>query len=540
MRACHRRNVYCHGLCLKLTAYLTERFFTLAANSRQEAKIDLKKKENKEVTVMKFRIMLILISVMLTVPVAQAQEPLPQRTPETDAEALRLMRNDKFDLILPGAMRNNNVDMWIHVTRRGDPDPLALLFGSTYGYLVFTDLGDRIERAVFGGEGAVENIDIRSSADFARAIGPQGEGFRVSEEYGEEAGYIYVPYPREDPNIYNEFREFVAKRDPQSIAVNTSGWIVQSDGISHSEYLRLIKILGPDYSERIVSAEAVISDFVIGRTAREVAAQVEVLALARQTAKQRLSQVVPGKTTAGEIGARIYYSAVNAPDKTVETSPPDVRWFFRDPDYVLQRGDLFAGGGGPGGDYMGFGVDTKIHAYILREGETKVPDFLQRGFDKAIAGQWIMRDHMKVGMTAGESLEAMVNAMEEAGYIYTPFVNSRGLTPDGKHTLDYLLVQKALAGKGTDIAGFSIDNHSFGNVGMGNGVIGPSMSGFRPDTHHLKIQENHLFAFEYMVHMNIAERPGYPLCFNISNPQIVTSRGVEFIQPPNEEIYLIH
>ena len=66
------------------------------------------------------------------------------------------------------------------------------------------------------------------------------------------------------------------------------------------------------------------------------------------------------------------------------------------------------------------------------------------------------------------------------------------------------------------------------------------MSGFRPDTHHLKIQENHLFAFEYMVHMNIAERPGYPLCFNISNPQVITSKGVEFIQPPNEEIVLIH
>ena len=394
---------------------------------------------------------------------------------------------------------------------------------------------------MFGGEGAVENIDIRGSADFARAIGPQGEGFRVSEEYGEEAGYIYVPYPREDPNVYDEFTDFIAERDPQSIAVNTSSWIAQSDGISHSEYLRLQEILGPKYSERIESAESVISDFVIRRTAREVAAQVEVLALARQRAKQRLSKVVPGKTTIADMNARVYYSAVNTPDKTVEISPPDVRWFIHNPDYVLQRGDLFVGGGGfSGGDYMGFGVDTKIHAYILRDGETKVPDFLQRVFDKAIAGQWIMRDHMKVGMTAGESLKAMVKAMEEASYIYTPFVNSRGLTADGKHTLDYLLVQKALAKKGTDVAGFSIDNHSFGNVGMGNGVIGPSMAGFRPDTHHLKIQENHLFAFEYMVHMNIAERPGYPLCFNISNPQIVTSRGVEFIQPPNKEIYLIH
>ena len=82
-------------------------------------------------------VMLVLISMILMVAVAHAQRPLQQRTLETDAETLRLMRNEKLDLILPGAMRDNNVDMWIHVTRRGDPDPLALLFGSTYGYLVF-------------------------------------------------------------------------------------------------------------------------------------------------------------------------------------------------------------------------------------------------------------------------------------------------------------------------------------------------------------------------------------------------------------------
>ena len=66
------------------------------------------------------------------------------------------------------------------------------------------------------------------------------------------------------------------------------------------------------------------------------------------------------------------------------------------------------------------------------------------------------------------------------------------------------------------------------------------MAAFRVNTHNIKIQENHIFAFEYMVHMNIAERPGYPLAFNISNAQVITSRGAENIQPPNEEIILIH
>ena len=111
------------------------------------------------------RITLVFIAVLLTGSATGLE--LMGHTSQSGGKVLRLMRNDKLDLILPGAMRDNNVDMWIHVTRQGDPDPMALQFGSTYGYLVFTDLGDRIERAVFGGAGAVEKIDVRGSAAIA-------------------------------------------------------------------------------------------------------------------------------------------------------------------------------------------------------------------------------------------------------------------------------------------------------------------------------------------------------------------------------------
>ena len=88
------------------------------------------------------RVMIFIVSVMFTVPFVNAQPGV--HTAKTGSEVLRLIRNEKLDLILPGAMRDNNVDMWIHVTRGGDPDPLAENFGSTSGYLIFTDLGDRI------------------------------------------------------------------------------------------------------------------------------------------------------------------------------------------------------------------------------------------------------------------------------------------------------------------------------------------------------------------------------------------------------------
>ena len=160
------------------------------------------------------------------VPVACANAQSQVHSAKSGGEVLRLIRNDKLDLILPGAMRDNNVDMWIHVTRAGDVDPLSQQFGSTSGYLIFTDLGDRVERAAFGRNGAVENIDIRGSTALTRAI----------------TGY---DFGKVDFSVYDEIAEFVAERDPATIAVNTSAHLSEADGISYSQYSKLEKILGP-------------------------------------------------------------------------------------------------------------------------------------------------------------------------------------------------------------------------------------------------------------------------------------------------------
>ena len=204
------------------------------------------------------RTILILVSAMLAATFAGAQPGV--HTSASGGEVLRLIRREKLDLILPGAMRDNNVDMWIHVTRHGDPDPMAYWFGNTYGYLVFTDLGDRIERAAFGSGGSVQDIDVRGSDIFARTISSYGRGYQMAFGYGDE--------------VYDEFTEFVAERDPQTIAVNTSEWLAEADGLSHTSYLKLVNTLGPKYAERIVSAENLITDFLVRRTVREVAEQI--------------------------------------------------------------------------------------------------------------------------------------------------------------------------------------------------------------------------------------------------------------------------
>lgn len=446
------------------------------------------------------------------------------------AEQLHLIRREKLDLILPGAMRDNGVDMWIHVVRDGNPDPMEIHFGDVSGYLVFTDRGeDRIERAIFGGGGHSELFDIFGSQEIARAV----EGYDNAD-------------PK--PEVYDELKDFVAERDPKVIAVNMSDKWAIADGISYTGYRKLERILGPEYASRLVSAESVITDFRVRRVQSEINAYARALEIHRLILERALSPevITPGKTTLRDVGLwvaeelrrmgmaragisleydvpRILYSAVQK-----RSSPPDARWWIMGDDYVIQRGDFMTFDVGVRYlDY--FETDYKRNAYVLREGESSVPAGLQRAFDRAINARDIMRPHIVAGRTAKETLDALVAALEAEGYIYTPFVDI------GEE--DYRLLQEAL--KKTDQPGFSIDLHTMGNNGGSLVTLGASVAPFRTDRFDLKIQENHLFSFEYMVHSRLRERPGYPISINVEGNHIVTSRGVELLHPPNERILII-
>lgn len=195
---------------------------------------------------------------------AQAQ------TAKARYEILKLIRKDKFDLVLPGAMRDNDFDMWIHVIRDGIPDPLELDFGATAGYFVFADRGgDRIERAVFGG---------------------RGDAMRERD--------VYDIYGRE-----SDLKAHVEERKPRRIAINTSVWIPASDGLSHSGYQKLVGILGESYASTLVSAENLIIDFRVRRVQREIIAFANAAEKHRQIVEKALSNAVitPGLTTREDV-----------------------------------------------------------------------------------------------------------------------------------------------------------------------------------------------------------------------------------------------
>ena len=99
------------------------------------------------------RLVLVTTSLVLLLGLpAQAQEA--RRRWEME----RQIRLDKFEQVLPRAMRDHGIDMWIVAVKENHYDPLWRDLGRGYvtgvGYYVFTDRGgDRIERTALGPSG---------------------------------------------------------------------------------------------------------------------------------------------------------------------------------------------------------------------------------------------------------------------------------------------------------------------------------------------------------------------------------------------------
>ena len=428
---------------------------------------------------------------------------------------LNLVRKEKFDFIMPGAMRDNGVDMWIHVIKRGFPDPFELDFGVnpdygipfldySMGYIVFTDRGgDRIERAIFG-----------TSSD---AIADKS----VYDIIGEEG----------------DFAKHVAERNPKRIAINMSEWLSHVDGLSYNGYFKLCKMLGDENAKKLVSSEKVLTDFRARRVQSEIILFTRACEIQRELMESALKSIIPGVTTREDtywyaqgwlldkgIENHCYYYGVDRLPQIQHSYVSDPsNW--NDPDYVYRRGDMIKWDWGF--TYLNFGTDYKRWVYILREGEEGLSTDVQNVWDQAVKSREIIQKTIKSGPTALETLGIVSKAIEDAGFVNTPFTN--------KAAEDKEII--ASLGDSEKI-GFSMDCHCVGNSGNSQIADGPSVSPFRKDRAHLKVQPNNLIAFEFNIHSWVPEW-GKRFMINLEENALVTERGVEALYPRQEKIIFV-
>jgi hypothetical protein len=441
-------------------------------------------------------------------------------------ELLNQIRREKFDVILPQVMRENKIDMWIHVLREGSPDPLSSQLGSESGVFIFTDRGgDRLERAVFGHTSDLIQECGAYDIIFPPDIKPPLKAF---PEYRMPLGAFYRKGGTEWPGgPYTEldFRfkgvgKFVAERDPQRIGVNFLEKLgspvlyeiprLRSDGLSHTDYNLLVGKIGEKYAKRIVSAEYLITDFLSRPVKSEIVLYKKIRKEISVSFDRQFKSIVPGKTRFGDLEGR--------------RSVVDKDGNRGGRNHILQKGDLvcLAGGNQSGGhvdDEWKYGNFYEIsfeYGYILRDGETELPPKIKRAWDDVLKVRKILEDNIKVGRTAGETFEHLKKKIEEAGYIY---VNRQIFETD----------------KDTQITQVPLDMHAAA------GIYAPRIGPLGPDWQRdMKLPLNHHFYFEYWVYVPMPEwGEGKYLSIQLHDGAIVTERGVEYPYPPPTEIRLI-
>ena len=429
---------------------------------------------------------------MLTMLSAVIAVPAPAQEAKQRWDQLCQIRKDKLDLILPEAMRENGIDMWIVASREGHDDPNAAMLGGGYvgdiGYYIFTDRGGgRIERA---------------------ALGIGGAAFEQCPLYD-------IKGPPSD------LRAFVEARAPARIGINVATEIGTADGLSRSLYEALRAALGPDLAARLVSAEKLVSDFRSRHSATEIAAFARAGEYSRTIAERALSNEVirPGHTTTGDVawwmmeelhrqglgnsfGLPSIY--VLGPGERGPTSG----------DHVIQPGDLITMDWGV--NYLLAYTDMKRMAYVLKPGENASPPGVQRAFDKAMEIRRMILDAIRPGVTAGEALAAVNRRVAQTPGLALGRYDDP--SPDPKYS---------------DVV---IGSHSVGDWGHGSG---PSMADFNPLRMTYALRPGNFLSIELFLYTPVPEWGGRKIKIPLEDNGVVIARGVEWTAPPASRILLV-
>ncbi len=405
------------------------------------------------------------------------------------------IRKDKFDFVLPKAMRANNIDMWIVIDRGRGTQPMTMDFAIStingQGFFVFIDRGgDRIERLQLGGE-----------TDLAEACGAYDEFRRRGD-----------------------LRSIVLERDPQRIALNylelpnsNEGQHV-ADGLTHTDFKFLSDELGEPYASRFVSAQRLIADFRGERVALELVEFSKVGELTSSYIERALSNevITPGVTTHNDVAwwleeQRERMGLLRTWFPTVYTHLPD-GGEIGGTERVIQRGDVLQIDWGL--ERNNFATDIKRFAYVLREGETEVPAGIQNAFDESVRVRRIIRNNVRSGLTGRQQIDALKQIIRDAGYVYTE------------------------QERASDVEGIEVNvgMHAAGNIGH---EMAASLFEIFPIRTEYMVRPNNIISLEFIVFTPAPEWNGAKVPVNVEENAVITERGIEWLYPPQMRVQVI-
>ena len=344
----------------------------------------------------------------------------------------------------------------------------------------------------------------------ALMIGKDGDSTAIVGEYDVENFRRFTPYKNVMgyvKSIRDPLVEYLKNKNPKKIAINFSKNSNLADGLTYGMYLILSDHLrGTKFSEILVSSEEVISAL----RGRKSKAELEIMKYAvDETLKifdEMKNFIMPGKSeleiaaSVKELTKKLGYGLSWEEDYCPAIfSGPEAKSAHAAPSKrKVERGHLVNADFGI--RYKGYCSDLQRTWYVLKNGETKAPAEVQRGFDVIKDSIRKVADKLKPGVTGLEMDTIARDYIISQGYEEFP------------HGLGHQVGKAAHDGGG----GLFPQWEKYGKLPF------------------LKIEETQVYTIEPRLYVK-----GYGTA-TIEEEVVVTKTGCEFISKPQKELILIY
>lgn len=319
---------------------------------------------------------------------------------------------DRFNNLLPVLMEKNKIDMWIIVSREYNEDPVLKtmlpaewLSARRRTILVFYN-----------------NPQKKVYEKLAIARYNVGEQIKASWDM------------QKFPNQWDALADIITSRNPQTIGINTSKNFAHADGLDHTEYNELLQKLPIAFKNKIVSAETLAVNWLETRTEREMQIYPQLINATHKIIEEGFSEnvITPGINTTDDVVwwfrqkiRNLGYDTWFHPSVAVQRNDPEsfehLRSFSNRPkEDVILPGDLLHVDIGI--TYLRLNTDIQQHAYVLKPGETEVPENIKKAFARANRLQDILTSQFAQGKSGNKVLaDALAQAKAEniQAVIYT-------------------------------------------------------------------------------------------------------------------------
>lgn len=315
----------------------------------------------------------------------------------------------RLDTLLPVAMREAGLDMWLVICQEDDLDPVytTMVPMDTWSpilqMLVFYDRGPAV---------GIERINLSMTNTGALYDRPwQG---------------------RETAEQWRLLSDIIAERDPQRIGINTGVVQWAAGGLTHNMYTQLVQALPARYVERLTSAEPAVTRWLATLTDEELGLFEHVGDVARHLIAECYSRqvIVPEVTTTADLEWHYWQRSADLglglafkPFFNLVRSE-EARQRHGAEDTIIRPGDFIHCDVGI--RTMRLNSDHQQLAYVLRPGETDAPAGARKLLGEANRLQDIFMGEFVEGRTGNEMLAAILGRARQEG-IPNPRVYSHSL-----------------------------------------------------------------------------------------------------------------